>query len=225
MMFAVDSAGVPSTREDAAHQHRLDAEHGGRLHADDRRQRWRRRSACVPGGRDARRRARPLRRQLRESSRPAVRQGRSIRRVGSAIRSRRLVTGTTATGTLFDKVCPRDSAVSGFRGVSSQYVNQIEFQCRALTPSGGLTGTGTYLGQQSAAPAAPCRACRPAAPSNPGYALYGRSGGWVDSFGMLCRTGVDHADQHERNAGESCNPGVQTWRRGCARQLANHGDR
>ncbi len=99
------------------------------------------------------------------------------------------VTGTTATGTLFDKVCTRDSAVSGFRGVSSQYVNQIELQCRALTPSGGLTGTGTYLGSSGGAggTAQSLQAC---GTENPGYALYGRSGGLVDSFGMLCRTGA-----------------------------------
>ena len=43
-------------------------------------------------------------------------------------------------------MCPRDYAVSGFRGSSAQYVNQIEIQCRALAPNGSLTGTDTYLG-------------------------------------------------------------------------------
>ncbi len=130
---------------------------------------------------------------------------------------KRPVTGTTATGTLFDKVCTRDSAVSGFRGYSAQYVNQIELQCRALTPSGGLTGTGTFLGSSGGAggTAQSTQAC---GTENPVYALYGRSGGWLDSFGMLCRTAViTPISTNEMPV--VVNPGVQTWVAGDAVSL------
>jgi YVTN family beta-propeller protein len=122
---------------------------------------------------------------------------------------KRAVTGTTTTGTLFDKVCARDSAVSGFRGASAQYVNQIELQCRAITPSGGLTGTGTFLGSSGGAggTAQPLQTC---GTENPGYALYGRSGGWLDSFGMLCRAGViTPISTNEMPV--VVNPGAQSW--------------
>ena len=101
----------------------------------------------------------------------------------------RPVTGTPTTGTAFDKLCPRDFAVSGFRGGAAQYVNQIELQCRALTPSGGLTGTGTYLGATAAA-GGTAQALQTCGTGNPVYALYGRSGSWLDAFGVLCRTGA-----------------------------------
>jgi YVTN family beta-propeller protein len=131
---------------------------------------------------------------------------------------KRAVTGTTTTGTLFDKVCARDSAVSGFRGSSAQYVNQIELQCRALTPSGGLSGTGTFLGSSGGAggTAQSLQAC---GTENPGYALYGRSGGWLDSFGMLCRTGaITPISTNEMPV--VVNPGAQTWVAGEAVSLA-----
>jgi YVTN family beta-propeller protein len=122
---------------------------------------------------------------------------------------KRVVTGTTTTGTLFDKVCARDSAVSGFRGASAQYVNQIELQCRALTPSGGLTGTGTFLGA-SGGTGGTAQALQACGTENPGYALYGRSGGWLDSFGMLCRTAVI-TPISTNELPVVVNPGAQTW--------------
>ncbi len=122
---------------------------------------------------------------------------------------KRPVTGTTATGTLFDKVCARDAAVSGFRGASAQYVNQIELQCRALTPSGGLTGTGTFLGS-SGGTGGTAQSLQTCGTENPGYALYGRSGGWLDSFGMLCRPGaITPISINETPV--IVNPGAQSW--------------
>ena len=101
----------------------------------------------------------------------------------------RPVTGTTATGTAFNKVCPRDFAMSGFQGRSGTTVNQLELQCRALTAFGGLTGTGTLLGPDggTGGTAQPLQAC---GTENPVYALYGTSGTQVNSFGVLCRTAV-----------------------------------
>ena len=122
---------------------------------------------------------------------------------------KRPVTGTTATGTQFDKVCARDFAVSGFRGASSTLVNQIELQCRALTPSGGLTGTGTFLGS-SGGTGGTAQALQTCGTGNPGYALYGRAGAMVDSFGMLCRTGVI-TPVSTNSTPVIVNPGTQTW--------------
>ncbi|HXS80946.1 MAG TPA: putative Ig domain-containing protein, partial [Gammaproteobacteria bacterium] len=130
---------------------------------------------------------------------------------------KRTLTGTTATGTLFDKVCARDSAVSGFRGASSQYVNQIELQCRALTQSGGLTGTGTYLGS-SGGTGGTAQDLQTCTTQNPGYALYGRSGALLDSVGMLCRAGaITPISTNETPV--IVNPGSQAWLVGSAVSL------
>jgi YVTN family beta-propeller protein len=101
----------------------------------------------------------------------------------------RPATGTTASGTAFSKTCPRDYAVSGFRGRSGQYVNQVEIECRALTPSGDLGGAGQFLGATGGAGGSAQGLLR-CGTDNPAYALYGRSGGWLDAFGVQCRQGA-----------------------------------
>lgn len=97
------------------------------------------------------------------------------------------VTGNTNSGTQFSETCPRDFAMSGFRGRSDQYVNQIEIECRALTPAGGVTGAGQFLGA-SGGNGGSAQALLRCGTENPVYALYGRSGGWLDNFGVQCRT-------------------------------------
>ncbi len=96
------------------------------------------------------------------------------------------VAGTLTTGTAFNKTCPRDHAVSGFRGRSSQYVDQIDIQCRALSANGSVTGDVQYLGATGGAggTAQGALAC---GTGNPVYALYGRSSSWLDNFGVQCR--------------------------------------
>jgi YVTN family beta-propeller protein len=96
------------------------------------------------------------------------------------------VAGDTTSGTTFSKVCPRDFAVSGFQGRSDQYVNQVDIQCRALTGTGGLSGDVQYLGAAggSGGNAQGAMSC---GTENPVYALYGRSGGRLDAFGVQCR--------------------------------------
>ena len=97
--------------------------------------------------------------------------------------------GTTTTGTSFAKTCPRDFAVSGFRGRASQYVDQLDFQCRALAAGGGMTGNATYLGPVGGA-GGTVQGPFACPTGNPVYALYGRSGGWLDNFGVLCRRAI-----------------------------------
>jgi hypothetical protein len=95
------------------------------------------------------------------------------------------ITGLAGT-TSYAKMCPANSAVSGFRGRFSQYVNQLDFECRALTPNGKLTGSGSFLGAvgpDTGTAGGPWRCDT----NNPGYALYGRSGSWIDSVGVQCR--------------------------------------
>lgn len=101
----------------------------------------------------------------------------------------RPVTGNTTTGTSFAKNCERDSAMSGFRGRAGQYVNQIEIECRALTAGGGLTGSGQFLGGDGGNGGTQQALLR-CGTENPVHALYGRSGGWLDNFGVLCRPGA-----------------------------------
>ncbi len=88
--------------------------------------------------------------------------------------------------TAYSKTCPVNSAISGFRGRFSAYVDQLDFECRALTSNGKLTGTGTFLGAvgpNTGTVQGPWRCDS----GNPGYAVYGRSGSWMDSFGVQCR--------------------------------------
>ncbi len=96
------------------------------------------------------------------------------------------VTGTNTNGSSFSRTCPQDYAVSGLRGRSADYVNQLEIQCRALTASGGLSGDPIYLGSDggSGGSAQGPQSC---STNNPVYAIYGRSGSWLDSIGLQCR--------------------------------------
>ncbi len=115
------------------------------------------------------------------------------------------ITGT-AGSTAYTKTCPVNSAISGFRGRSSQYVNQLDFECRALTSNGKLTGTGAFLGAvgpETGTAVGPYR-CES---ENPAFALYGRSGSWMDNFGIQCRQGTATV---VNNPPSLANPGSQS---------------
>jgi len=103
--------------------------------------------------------------------------------VGSPVE--RGITGTAGT-TNYTKSCPANSAISGFRGRFSTYVDQLDFECRPLTANGKLTGTGAFLGAVGPATGTAQGPWR-CDSGNPVFALYGRSGSWMDSFGMQCR--------------------------------------
>ena len=98
------------------------------------------------------------------------------------------ITGS-AGATSYSKTCPANSAISGFRGRASQYVDQLDFQCRALAAGGGMTGNATYLGPVGGA-GGTVQGPFACPTGNPVYALYGRSGGWLDNFGVLCRRAI-----------------------------------
>lgn len=92
----------------------------------------------------------------------------------------------TATGTAFTKTCPTNFAISGFRGRAGQFVDQLDFQCRALTATGKVTGAVQYLGAVGGT-GGTAQGPFSCSTDNPGYAMYGRSGSSIDNFGILCR--------------------------------------
>lgn len=100
-----------------------------------------------------------------------------------------LVTGSSTSGSAFSKTCPRDFAVSGFQGYSDSYLNQINIECKALTPTGDVTGAGQMMGAVGG-PGGNDQGLLSCGTGNPVYGLYGRSGGWLDNLGALCRQGV-----------------------------------
>ena len=85
-------------------------------------------------------------RHLRESGQPAV--CTTINQFGQWIGTpvARGITGTAGTTTLLEDCARRTSRSAASAARFSQYVNQLDFECRALTSNGKLTGTGTFLG-------------------------------------------------------------------------------
>ncbi len=113
----------------------------------------------------------------------------------------------TSTGTAYVRNCPRDTAISGFRGRSDQYVNQLDFECKALTPAGRVTGAGQYLGAVGGS-GGTAQGPFDCTTGNPAYALTGRSGGWIDAFGLSCRPAAI-TNTHTNTAPLVTNPGNQ----------------
>ena len=95
------------------------------------------------------------------------------------------VTGV-ASGASYTKTCPTNYAISGYRGRSSTFADQLDFECRALTSLGKLTGVGQYLGAVGGS-GGTAQGPYNCGTNNPVYALVGRSGSWLDNFGMQCR--------------------------------------
>jgi YVTN family beta-propeller protein len=86
----------------------------------------------------------------------------------------------------YTKTCATNTYISGFKGRFSAFIDQLNFECRAMTPAGKMTGTGTFLGavgQSTGTAKGPWRC----ASDNPAFALYGASGARLDNFGMQCR--------------------------------------
>ena len=84
-------------------------------------------------------------------------------------------------------------------------MNQLDFECKALTPAGGVTGAGQYLGAVGGS-GAMRRALR-LHDRQPGVrAMTGRSGGWIDAFGLSCRA-APITNTHTNTAPLVTNPG------------------
>jgi large repetitive protein len=129
--------------------------------------------------------------------------------IGSPVE--RGITGTAGT-TTYSKTCPVNSAISGFGGRSSQYVNQLDFECRTLTSTGGVTGVGTFLGAVGPATGTAVGPYR-CDGDVPAYGLIGRSGSWMDNFAMQCRRATTTFVNTPPTLG---NPGAQSSTQGAA---------
>jgi YVTN family beta-propeller protein len=123
--------------------------------------------------------------------------------------------GNSAGPTSYTKTCAVNSAISGFTGRFSQYVNQLDFECRALTAGGRLTGNGAFLGAVGPATGTAQGPWR-CDSTNPAFALYGRSGGWMDSIGVQCRQA---AATFVNTPPSLANPGSQSTPRDAAVEL------
>jgi YVTN family beta-propeller protein len=106
-------------------------------------------------------------------------------------------------GSAFTRTCARDWAVTGFRGRGSQYLDQLDIECKALTSTGKVTGAGTFLGPNggSGGTAQGPYGC---GTGNPAFSIHGTAGTFVDGFGIQCRQGVLNS------APSVVNPGDQT---------------
>ena len=103
--------------------------------------------------------------------------------IGSPVN--RGVTGV-ASGASYTKTCPANYAISGYRGRSSTSVDQLDFECRALTSQGKITGVGQYLGTVGGT-GGTAQGPYNCGTNNPVYALAGRTSNWLENFGMQCR--------------------------------------
>ncbi len=103
------------------------------------------------------------------------------------------------------------------------FVNQLDFQCRALTSTGKVSGTAQYLGAVGGT-GGTAQGPFSCSTNNPVYALTGRSGRQIDAFGMQCRAGAVDPDrrQHAAERHASRQPGRQRRRPG---QPADRRDR
>ena len=94
--------------------------------------------------------------------------------------------------------CPANSAISGFRGrFSRTWISSISNVGR-LTSNGKLTGTGQFLGAVGRHTAAPRRGRGTATPAIRRTRFTGRSGSWMDNFGMQCRQATATTSIHRR---------------------------
>jgi hypothetical protein len=90
------------------------------------------------------------------------------------------------TGSSFKKTCARDNAVASFRVRSSDAIVAVNFECRALSASGVVTGSGQplyWVGGSGGTVQGPFQCDS----SYPGYALGGRASDRVDAVNLQCR--------------------------------------
>jgi hypothetical protein len=86
----------------------------------------------------------------------------------------------------YDVQCPKNFAVSGFRGRAASFIDQLQLQCRDMTTGRKTTGAVTNLtpiGGSGGSPFGPltCPGDRPA------HTAYGRSGSFIDAVGFKCQ--------------------------------------
>lgn len=91
----------------------------------------------------------------------------------------------------YDVTCSRDQVVSGFKGKAGWFVDRLVLECKRLAPiqpgqSRQTTGNPTYLpaiGGNSGDSFGPI----PCPNSKPASQVFGKSGRFIDSFGLKCQ--------------------------------------
>jgi sucrose-6-phosphate hydrolase SacC (GH32 family) len=85
----------------------------------------------------------------------------------------------------FQSICPANFAIGGFSGKEGRYLDLLTIECRALGSDGKLTGPMTPMlagGTGGGTAFNPIRC----ADNQPATGAYGKSGIYVDSFGLKC---------------------------------------
>ncbi len=99
-------------------------------------------------------------------------------------------------GTAYSQTCPVGQAVTGFTAGSGQYVNRIGLRCQDLTAAQAVSGPITTLADIGTGGAT-------SGPFDCGAiadGVLGRSGSWMDAFGLQCRsTSTGAAFNHTQN--------------------------
>ena len=85
----------------------------------------------------------------------------------------------------FKSICPTNSAVSGFSGKEGQYLNFLMIECRALGSDGRLTGPLLPIPAGGGNEGTAFSSIR-CADNQPATGAHGKSGIYVDSFGLKC---------------------------------------
>ena len=219
LLFVDRRPGRAVAREDRAHQHRGEPGHPASTT---------RRSSAARAARRSRSRATRTRRW---SASTATRAGTYVNRVGARcvavdqagrwigdpVQPR--VRPGTRPARRTTRTCPRDSAISGFRGRSAQYVDQLDFECRALTASGRVTGAAQYLGAvggTGGTPQGPFNCSH----RQPGLRAHRPLGRLDRRVRRAVPAGADHQSRHQHAAAadEPGQPGRQ-------RRAAGHAER
>ncbi len=99
--------------------------------------------------------------------------------------------GASQEGGAWMRTCPANEVVVGFVGRSGRYLDQVAFECAAWTldpDAGGMFAMGTPATLEAAGGdgGSPYEASCPSGQLARGS--FGRSGLWVDAFGLLCGT-------------------------------------
>jgi len=106
------------------------------------------------------------------------------------------ITGTN-TGSPYGATCPTGWGVTGFSGRADTFVNQVGVQCQKLVSPDAARDFSRPLqaaGQNAGTEHGPLNCAGSVATG-----LIGRSGGWIDAFGLQCPPDGDGVISHTQN--------------------------
>ena len=103
----------------------------------------------------------------------------------------------TSNGSPYASTCPSGWAVTGFTGRADTFVNQVGLQCQKLDTDSTVRGFSQPLPVAGRSTGTEHTLLNCAGSVATG--LTGRSGGWMDSFGLQCPTDGDGVINHTNN--------------------------